>query len=117
MVNPSSPSLFSPPLQGKQPAAGQKSKEAKSKAASQSSKAKGSKVKKVDSRVREKANLAVFLDKATYEKAKADVPKMKLITVSTVVDRLKVNGYKTIFFADSLTFTQFHRQKGHQTPL
>jgi len=77
---------------GKQPAAGQKSKEAKAKAASQSSKAKGSKVKKVDSRVREKANLAVFLDKATFEKAKADVPKMKLITVSTVVDRLKVNG-------------------------
>ena len=77
---------------GKQPAAGQKSKEAKAKAASQSSKSKSAKTKKVDSRVREKANLAVFLDKATFEKAKADVPKMKLITVSTVVDRLKVNG-------------------------
>ena len=70
----------------------QKSKEAKSKAASQSSKSKTAKVKKVDSRVREKANLAVFIDKATYEKAKSDVPKMKLITVSTVVDKLKVNG-------------------------
>ena len=79
---------------GKQPAAGQKSKDAKLKAAQQSSKSKGAKsgIKKVDARVREKANLAVYLDKATFEKAKADVPKMKLITVSSVIDRLKVNG-------------------------
>ena len=76
---------------GKQPQAGQKSKEAKAKAATQSSKSKGIK-KKVDSRVREKANLAVFLDKTSYDKVKADVPKMKLITVSTVTDRCKVNA-------------------------
>jgi len=76
---------------GKQPQAGHKTKEAKAKAATQSSKSKGIK-KKVDSRVREKANLAVFIDKTTYDKAKVDVPKMKLITVSTVSDRMKLNA-------------------------
>lgn len=41
---------------------------------------------------REKAVNMVLFDKPSYDKLVADVPKMKLITPSTIVERLKVNG-------------------------
>ena len=34
----------------------------------------------------------VLFDKPSYDKLLTDVPKMKLITLSTIVERLKVNG-------------------------
>merc|ERR1712032_101131 len=40
----------------------------------------------------EKTNNAVYLDEATYEKLLSDVPKSRLITVSTISDKLRVNG-------------------------
>jgi len=76
---------------GKQAATGtKKTKEAISKAAAASSKAGKKKWSK--GKVKENLALAVFIDKETYAKAKTDVPKMKLITVSTVSDKMKVNG-------------------------
>ena len=43
-------------------------------------------------KVKEKANNAVLLDKATLEKLNAEVPKYKMITPSILVDRMRVNG-------------------------
>ncbi|KAK8809558.1 hypothetical protein WA158_000501 [Blastocystis sp. Blastoise] len=37
-------------------------------------------------------NNKVIYDNELFDKLKTDVPKMKLITVYTVIDRLKVNG-------------------------
>ncbi|KAM5475395.1 40S ribosomal protein S25 [Microsporum audouinii] len=42
--------------------------------------------------VKDKATHAVILDKATSEKLYKDVQSYRLITVATLVDRLKVNG-------------------------
>ena len=42
--------------------------------------------------VKDKANHAVVLDKATSDKLYKDVQSYRLITVSTLVDRLKING-------------------------
>jgi small subunit ribosomal protein S25e len=42
--------------------------------------------------VKDKANHAVILDKATSEKLYKDVQSYRLITVATLVDRLKING-------------------------
>jgi small subunit ribosomal protein S25e len=42
--------------------------------------------------VKDKANHAVVLDKATSEKLYKDVQSYRLITVATLVDRLKING-------------------------
>lgn len=43
-------------------------------------------------KVREKAFNMVLFDKPVYDKLLSDVPKMKLITVATLVERLKING-------------------------
>ncbi|CAG8640633.1 16408_t:CDS:2, partial [Acaulospora colombiana] len=43
-------------------------------------------------KVKDKANNAVVLDKATYDKLFKEVPTYKLITPSVLVDRLRVNG-------------------------
>jgi small subunit ribosomal protein S25e len=43
-------------------------------------------------KVKDKANHAVVLDKATSEKLYKDVQSYRLITVATLVDRLKING-------------------------
>ncbi|OAX80539.1 40S ribosomal protein S25 [Emergomyces africanus] len=43
-------------------------------------------------RLKDKANHAVVLDKATSEKLYKDVQSYRLITVATLVDRLKING-------------------------
>jgi len=42
--------------------------------------------------VKDKANHAVVLDKATSDKLNKDVQSYRLITVATLVDRLKING-------------------------
>lgn len=42
--------------------------------------------------VKDKANHAVVLDKTTSERLYKDVQSYRLITVATLVDRLKVNG-------------------------
>ena len=42
--------------------------------------------------VKDKANHAVVLDKATSDKLYKDVQSYRLITVATLVDRLKING-------------------------
>ena len=42
--------------------------------------------------VKDKANHAVILDKTTADKLYKDVQSYRLITVATLVDRLKING-------------------------
>ncbi|KAF2259356.1 ribosomal protein S25, partial [Lojkania enalia] len=42
--------------------------------------------------VKDKANHAVVLDKQTSDKLQKDVQSYRLITVATLVDRLKING-------------------------
>lgn len=42
--------------------------------------------------MKDKANHAVILDKATSDKLYKDVQSYRLITVATLVDRLKING-------------------------
>ena len=42
--------------------------------------------------MKDKANHAVVLDKTTSEKLYKDVQSYRLITVATLVDRLKING-------------------------
>ncbi|CAG7954993.1 unnamed protein product [Penicillium salamii] len=43
-------------------------------------------------KVKDKAQHAVVLDKATNDKLQKDVQSYRLITVATLVDRLKING-------------------------
>ncbi|RMZ78355.1 hypothetical protein DV738_g3908, partial [Chaetothyriales sp. CBS 135597] len=43
-------------------------------------------------KVKDKANHAVILDKATSDKLNKDVQSYRLITVAVLVDRLKING-------------------------
>jgi small subunit ribosomal protein S25e len=42
--------------------------------------------------VKDKANHAVVFDKQTNDKLQKDVQSYRLITVATLVDRLKING-------------------------
>jgi small subunit ribosomal protein S25e len=42
--------------------------------------------------VKDKAQHAVVLDKTTADKLNKDVQSYRLITVATLVDRLKING-------------------------
>lgn len=44
------------------------------------------------STVKDKAQHAVVLEKSTADKLNKDVQSYRLITVSTLVDRLKING-------------------------
>ena len=54
---------------------------------------KGGKKKKWSKgRVREKAQNLVLFDAKTHKRLLAEVPKMKLITPSTIIERLKING-------------------------
>mmetsp|Transcript_10958 Transcript_10958/g.12526 ORF Transcript_10958/g.12526 Transcript_10958/m.12526 type:complete len:109 (-) Transcript_10958:38-364(-) len=69
----------------------QKSKEAKAKAAMAGG-SKGKKKKWNKGKNREKALNLVLFDKPSYERLLTDVTKMKLITPSTIVERLKVTG-------------------------
>lgn len=69
----------------------QKSKEAKARAAMAGGGKRGKK-KWAKGKVREKTVNMVLFDKATYDKLLPEVSKMKLITIATVVERLKVNA-------------------------
>ena len=74
---------------GKQPTTGQKkSKESIAKAALASR--KGAKKKWSKGKVKEKLNNAVLLDPKQFKEVEKELPRMKLITLSTVVDRFKV---------------------------
>merc|ERR1740138_1509126 len=67
----------------------QKSKEAKALAASSGGKGKK---KKAKGRTKDKTANKVLFDKETHERLLVEAPKMKLITVSALVERLKING-------------------------
>lgn len=76
---------------GKQPAAGgKKTKEQIAKAAAASNKA--GKKKWTKGKVKDKANHAVFFDDVLYKRIVDETPKMKLITVATLIDKFKMNG-------------------------
>ena len=76
---------------GKQPTMGQKkTKDAIAKAAAASR--KSSKKKWSKGKVKEKLNNAVLLDPKQFKDVEKELPKMKLITISTVADRFKVAG-------------------------
>ena len=74
---------------GKQPTMGQKkSKEAIARAAAASR--KGLKKKWSKGKVTEKSNLEVFADAKKFKEMEKDVPKMKLVTLSSISERFKV---------------------------
>ncbi|KAF1986404.1 ribosomal protein S25 [Aulographum hederae CBS 113979] len=54
--------------------------------------AKKQKKKWSKGKVKDKANHAVVLDKPTSDRLQKDVQSYRLITVATLVDRLKING-------------------------
>ncbi|CAG8488213.1 3587_t:CDS:2 [Paraglomus occultum] len=61
-------------------------------AKSSSSGGKTKKKKWSKGKIKDKANNAIILDTATYEKLHKEVPLYKLITPSVLVDRHRVNG-------------------------
>jgi len=67
----------------------QKSK-AQKMAAAQAS--KGKKKKWSKGKQREKTNAMVLFDKDTYDRLYKEVPKMKVVTISNLSERLKLNG-------------------------
>merc|ERR1712225_235665 len=52
----------------------------------------GAKKQRSKGKVKDKAQHAVILDKATSDKLYKDVQSYRFITVATLVDRLKING-------------------------
>ncbi|KOS13406.1 ribosomal protein s25 [Malassezia pachydermatis] len=52
----------------------------------------GKKKKWSKGKVKDKAQNAVYLDKALYERVIKEVPTFKMITPSILIDRLKING-------------------------
>ena len=54
--------------------------------------AKKQKKKWSKGKVKDKAQHAVILDKATSDKLYKDVTSYRLVTVATLVDRMKING-------------------------
>ena len=54
--------------------------------------AKGKKKKWSKGKNREKVDNKVLFNKETYDKLYSEVPKMKVITVATMVERLKISG-------------------------
>ena len=69
----------------------QKSKEAKAKAAAAGGQ-RSKKKKWGKGKMREKANHLVLLDKKTDTAIRAELPKMKLITLSVVIERYNCGG-------------------------
>ena len=53
---------------------------------------KGKKKKWSKGKSRDKVDNKVLFNKETYERLNVEVPKMKLITVATMVERLKINA-------------------------
>lgn len=54
--------------------------------------AKGKKKKWSKGKARDKVDNKVLMSKEQYDRLYAEVPKMKLITVSSVVEKLKISG-------------------------
>ncbi|EQK99144.1 Ribosomal protein S25 [Ophiocordyceps sinensis CO18] len=54
--------------------------------------AKKQKKKWSKGKVKDKAQHAVLLDKTTSEKLYKDVQSYRLVTIATLVDRMKING-------------------------
>merc|ERR1712199_117781 len=75
-------------INGKNPGGTKKTKAQIAKAAAAGAKAKK---KWSKGKVKEKLNLAIFIDKDCFKGIKT-LAKTKLVTVSTVSDKLKVNG-------------------------
>ncbi len=76
---------------GKQPVQGQKkSKDAIARAAAASR--KGQKKKWSKGRVKDKLNLDVFVSAATLKEMEKELPKMRLVTISQLVNRFKIVG-------------------------
>jgi small subunit ribosomal protein S25e len=76
---------------GKQPVQGQKkTKDQIAKAAASSS--KGGRKKWTKGRIKDKVINAVFFDKPLFDKLLQEATRMKLITVSTLMDKLKITG-------------------------
>ncbi|EIW71675.1 hypothetical protein TREMEDRAFT_20091, partial [Tremella mesenterica DSM 1558] len=73
------------------PPAQVKSKAQKAAAAAAGGKA-GKKKKWSKGKVKDKANNAVVLDKPLFDRIVKEVPTYRVITVSTLIDRMKVNG-------------------------
>jgi small subunit ribosomal protein S25e len=67
-----------------------KSKEAKMRAAMSGGKSKRKKWSK--GKVREKLQNAVLFDQKIYDRLKLEVPKMKVVTLATVSERLKIGA-------------------------
>ena len=63
----------------------------------------------------------VLFDKPSYERLIADIPKMKLITPSTIVERLKVSGslaraaIKELLDKGLIRTVSYHRKQGIYT--
>jgi small subunit ribosomal protein S25e len=53
---------------------------------------KGKKKKWSKGKARDKVDNKVLMSKEQYDRLYSEVPKMKLITVSTVVEKLKISG-------------------------
>jgi len=53
---------------------------------------KGKKKKWSKGKMKEKANNQVLFEQSTYDKLLAEVPKYKMITISILVDRLRVTA-------------------------
>merc|ERR1711879_179763 len=62
------------------------------KAAAAASSSKGKKKKWSKGKVKDKAQNAVVLDKPTYDRIFKEIPTFKLISVSAIMERMKVNG-------------------------
>ncbi len=54
---------------------------------------KGGKKKWSKAKAKEKLQNAVFFDKERYDKMVQEVPKMKLITIAAVSEKMKLSGY------------------------
>ncbi|CAD6569616.1 MAG: hypothetical protein CYPHOPRED_003476 [Cyphobasidiales sp. Tagirdzhanova-0007] len=62
------------------------------KAAAASSSGKGKKKKWSKGKVKDKAQNLIVLDKPTYDRIYKEVPTYKLISVSVLIDRMKIGG-------------------------
>merc|ERR1711939_145812 len=62
------------------------------KAAAAASSSKGKKKKWSKGKVKDKAQNAVVLDKPTYDRIFKEVPTYKFVSVSVLVDRMKIGG-------------------------
>ncbi len=58
---------------------------------------KAGKKKWSKAKAKEKLQNATFFDKERYDKMIQEVPKMKLITIAAVSEKMKLSGYHSVF--------------------